>query len=93
MSKSSLLRLQHRCCACSIAAALATALRHSARKMITVDKEVQTVEFVHMSDDEEHFVVEFAPPAAHAAPAPVTENVAPSPVTEHLTPAMHAPVV
>ena len=46
-----------------------------------------------MSDDEEDFVVEFAPPAVHAAPSPVTENVAPSPVTERLTPAMHAPVV
>ena len=46
-----------------------------------------------MSDDEEYFVVEFAPTAVHAALALVTENVAPPPVTERLTPAMHAPVV
>ena len=46
-----------------------------------------------MSDDEEYFVVEFAPTAVHAALALVTENVAPPPVTERLTAAMHAPVV
>ena len=38
-----------------------------------------------MSDDEEYFVVEFAPQAVQPALALVTENVAPPPVTERLT--------
>ena len=66
------LRSWWRCEQVSIAAALATALHHSARKMITVDKEVQTLEFFQMSDDEKNFVV-FPPPAVHAAPALLTE--------------------
>ena len=41
----------------SIVVALATALHHSARKMIIVDNEMQIVEFFQMFDDEEHFVV------------------------------------